>query len=62
MKTKRGNSYNNANYFTYEINGKEYWVQGELYYNDSKKRYEHTHVGPRGGEILIFWTEREKEN
>lgn len=62
MRTKRGNSYNKRYYFDYEVNGKYFWVQGDLFYNDKKHRYEHVHVGPRGGEILIFWTEREKEN
>ena len=61
MRAKRGNSYNRAMYFDYEINGKYFWVQGELYYNKEKSRYEHIHIGKRGGETLIFWTEREKE-
>lgn len=60
MKTKRGKDYNKEDYFTYEINGKEYWVQGELYYNKKNKRYEHTHIGPKGGETLIYWTEKER--
>lgn len=54
MKTIKGTT-RNGNYFEYEINGKEYWVQGELYYNKEKGRYEHTHIGPRGGEILVVW-------
>lgn len=48
-------TYRNNNYFEYEINGKVYWIQGELYYNKKKERYEHIHVGPRGGEYLIWW-------
>ena len=60
MKTKRGKSYNKTDYFEYEVNGKEYWVQGELYYNKKKERYEHIHEGSRGGEVLIFWTEKER--
>lgn len=56
MKTKKGVS-RNGNYFTYEVNGKEYWVQGELYYNKDKSRFEHVHIGVRGGETLIFWKE-----
>ena len=60
MKTKRGTRYNKMNYFEYEVNGKEYWTQGELYYNKKKERYEHIHEGPRGGEVLIFWTEKER--
>lgn len=60
MRAKRGNSYNKSMYFDYEINGKYFWIQGELYYNKKKSRYEHIHIGKRGGETLIFWTEREK--
>lgn len=61
MRTKRGTGYNpRTQHFTYEINGKEYWVQGENYYNCEKKRYEHIHIGSRGGETLIFWTEKER--
>ena len=59
MKTIKGIYWNISHYFTYEINGKEYYVEGELYYNKSKKRFEHTHIGPRGGETLIYWTEKE---
>jgi|GEM_PF-1553287 len=44
-----------GNVFEYEINGKQYSIQGELYYNKKKERYEHIHVGPRGGEYLIWW-------
>ena len=62
MKTKRGTSYNKARFFEYEMNGKEYTVQGDLYYNRKKQRYEHTHIGPRGGETLIFWTVNEYHN
>ena len=56
MKTVKGTSYNTkTNYFEYTINGKEFWVQGELYYNKKKDRFEHTHIGPRGGESLVVW-------
>ena len=44
-----------GNVFEYEINGKQYSIQGELYYNKERERYEHIHVGPRGGEYLIWW-------
>ena len=44
-----------GNYFDYEVNGKEYWIQGELYFNKDKNRYEHTHIGKRGGTYLIVW-------
>lgn len=40
---------------SYEVNGKKYWVQGELYWNKKRNRLEHTHIGPRGGEYLIYW-------
>lgn len=60
MRAKRGISYNSMSYFDYEVNGKYYWVQGELYYNNKKNRYEHVHIGARGGETLIFWTEKER--
>lgn len=59
MKAKRGNSYNRSMYFDYSVNGKYYWVQGEMYYNRKKQRYEHEHIGKRGGKTLIFWTEKE---
>lgn len=59
MKTTRGTSYNKAGYFEYEINGRDFWVQGEMHYNKARKRYEHMHTGARGGETLVFWTEKE---
>lgn len=62
MKTKRGNSYNRSAYFDYFINGKYVWVQGELHYNERKSRYEHIHIGKRGGETLIYWTIQELTN
>lgn len=48
-------TYRHQDYFEYEVNGKEFWVQGDLYYNKKKERYEHIHTGPRGGEYLIWW-------
>lgn len=54
MKTIKG-TYRDNNYFEYEVNGKKYWVQGELYWNKKRNRLEHTHTGPRGGEYLIYW-------
>ena len=38
----------------YTVYGKEYTVSGEFEYNRAKGRYEHVHVGPRGGETLIY--------
>lgn len=44
-----------SGYFEYEVNGASFWVQGELAYNRNKKRYEHEHIGVRGGKYLIVW-------
>ena len=56
MKTVKGTDYNlRTEYFEYKINGKPKWVQGELYYNKKKERFEHVHIGPRGGETLVVW-------
>ena len=60
MRTKKGESYDlRSQYFDYSINGVYFWVQGDIYYNEKKKRFEHIHYGKRGGETLIFWTKRE---
>lgn len=32
----------------YEVNGVEYNVTGEFYYNAKKGRYEHIHIGKKG--------------
>ena len=37
MKTIKG-TYRDNNYFEYEVNGKKYWVQGELYYYRSNNK------------------------
>lgn len=39
-----------GNYFEYELFGRTYWVQGELYFNKAMQRYEHQH-----GKVLIWW-------
>lgn len=39
----------------YDVNGVEYNVTGEFYYNVKKSRYEHIHVGKRGGEYLVIF-------
>jgi len=44
-----------SGYFEYEVNGASFWVQGELAYNGNKQRYEHEHIGVRGGKYLIYW-------
>lgn len=54
IRTIKGTSHN-GDYFEYQIGNKEYWVQGELYYNKREGRYEHEHEGPRGGRYLIVW-------
>lgn len=53
-KVIRGTS-KSGNYFDYEVNGEYCWIQGELYFNKYKNRYEHTHIGKRGGTYLIVW-------
>ena len=56
MRTIKGTYKDNkCQYFEYEINNKLYWIQGELYYNKQKKRFEHMHIGERGGKYLITW-------
>jgi len=56
MRTIKGTTQDHkAQHYEYAINGKMYWVQGELAYNTEKKRYEHTHYGTRGGKYLIIW-------
>jgi hypothetical protein len=42
-------------YYEYAFKGQMYWVQGELAYNEKRKRYEHIHYGRRGGKHLIIW-------
>lgn len=58
-RIKKADSFEKHNHqgdcMTYTINGKTYEVYGEFYYNKEKCRYEHTHIGKRGGEMLITW-------
>lgn len=54
MKVIKG-TLRNGDYFEYEINGKTHWVQGELFYNKKKERFEHIHWGPRNGMTKIVW-------
>lgn len=42
----------------YEISGKWHSVTGEFHYNKKAGRFEHVHVGPRGGETLIYWKKK----
>lgn len=61
MKTKKGNEFDpRSQWWTYEVNGKEYEWFGEMSYNREKDRFEHIHIGPRGGEILIVWYRNKK--
>lgn len=56
MKTIRAASmWNNHTVMEYEVNGKDFSVTGDFYYNKKKARFEHVHVGPRGGQYLIIW-------
>jgi hypothetical protein len=56
MKTINGTTADTrSGYFEYEVNGASFWVQGELAYNESKKQFEHEHIGVRGGRYLIYW-------
>lgn len=56
MKTIKGTTLDTqTNYFEYEVGGASFWVQGELAYNEKKKRFEHEHIGVRGGVYLIYW-------
>lgn len=43
----------NGIYVSYTVNGKEFFAQGEFYYDG--KHYHHTHIGPRGGEYDIIF-------
>ena len=58
MRTKRADSFEKdfgmSYTMVYTVYGKEYTVSGEFEYNRAKGRYEHVHVGPRGGETLIY--------
>lgn len=56
MKTFKGESIDlRTMHAHYYFKGQMYWVQGELRYNEKRKRYEHIHFGPRGGKYLITW-------
>lgn len=45
-------------YFDYEVDGNAEWVQGELYYNKKKERFEHTHYREDESEVLIYWNHK----
>lgn len=56
MKTIKGESFDlRSGYFDYYFKKQMFWVQGELAYNEKKKRFEHEHIGVRGGRYLIYW-------
>lgn len=39
----------------YTVNGVDYSVNGEFHYNKILKRFEHEHIGIRGGRYLIVF-------
>lgn len=47
--------FNHFNVMIYEVNGKEFTVNGEFFYDEKKKRFEHVHIGVRGGTYLIIY-------
>lgn len=56
MKTIKANFMeNHFTWLNYEVNGKDFNVNGDFFYNDKKKRFEHVHIGPRGGEYLVVY-------
>lgn len=43
-------------YFDYEYKGEYRWVQGELYYNKEKKRFEHEILNDKEEvEAIVYW-------
>lgn len=58
MKRIKANSVNKCNsgyYIEYEVNGKEFWAQGEFYYDKKRGIYTHIHEGVRGGNYEIVF-------
>lgn len=53
--TEFGFSFGTSYSMVYEIEGQEFNVSGEFFYNREKSRYEHIHICPDCSEILIFW-------
>lgn len=48
-------TYRSGSHFEYEIRGKQFHIDGELYWNREKNRLEHKHIGERGGKYLVYW-------
>ena len=55
MKTIKADNESNRNFVSYEINGEYFEVWGEFSFNKKKNRWEHEHIGKRGGKYLIVW-------
>ena len=58
MKTIKADSFHGncqSGELEYTVGKKEFSVSGEFYYNKTKDRIEHVHIGPKGGEYLIVW-------
>lgn len=55
MKTIKADKESTRNFVSYEINGKYYEAWGEFFFNKKKHRWEHEHIGKRGGKYLIVW-------
>ena len=55
MRTIKADKESTRNFVSYEINGKYYEVWGEFHFNAKKNRWEHEHIGKRGGKYLIVW-------
>ena len=48
-------TYRFGNHFEYEIRGKRFKFNGDVYYNKRRNRLEHEHIGERGGKYLVYW-------
>ena len=55
MKTIKADKESTRNFVSYEINGEYYEAWGEFFFNKKKNRWEHEHIGKRGGKYLIVW-------
>ncbi len=57
VKEIKGDSFDlRTRYFDYEYNGEYKWVQGELFYNKAKKRFEHQVFDDNDElEAIIYW-------
>ena len=55
MKTIKADKESTRSYVSYEVNGEYFEVWGEFHFNKEKNRWEHEHIGKRGGKYLIVW-------